>query len=80
MHSPSDFLFGAQDDVAQEGFHHLGFHFGGFANTVTQLHASAGWSTLVFAFVAAIVIAALGSTFATATVVRIRPAEVLRSE
>jgi putative ABC transport system permease protein len=56
------------------------FHFGAFNNTVTQLHTSAGWSTLVFAFVAAIVIAALGSTVAAATIVRIRPAEVLRSE
>ena len=56
------------------------FHFGGFSNTVTQLHTSAGWSTLAFAFVAALVIAALASTFAAATIVRIRPAEVLRSE
>ena len=56
------------------------FHFGGFGNTVTQLHTSAGWSTLAFALVAALVIAALGSTFAAATIVRIRPAEVLRSE
>jgi putative ABC transport system permease protein len=56
------------------------FRFGGLTNTLTQIHASAGWSTLVFAFVAAIVIAALGSTVAAATIVRIRPAEVLRSE
>jgi putative ABC transport system permease protein len=57
-----------------------GFRFHAFSNTLTQLHASAGWSTLVFAFVAAVVIAALGSTVASASVVRIRPAEVLRSE
>jgi putative ABC transport system permease protein len=56
------------------------FRFGGISNTLTQIHTSAGWSTLVFAFVAAIVIAALGSTVAAATIVRIRPAEVLRSE
>jgi len=55
-------------------------HFGGFTNTLTQIHASAGWSTLAFALLAALVIAALGSTVATATIVRIRPAEVLRSE
>ena len=54
--------------------------FGGFHNTLTQIHTSVGWSTLGFAFVAALVIAALGSTVATATIVRIRPAEVLRSE
>jgi len=56
------------------------FHFGGFSNTITQIHTSAGWSTLAFALIAAIVIAALGSTVAAATIVRIRPAEVLRSE
>jgi putative ABC transport system permease protein len=54
--------------------------FGGLSNTLTQIHTSAGWSTLVFALFAAIVIAAIGSTVATATIVRIRPAEVLRSE
>lgn len=57
-----------------------GLHFGGISNTFNQIHASAGWSTLAFAFLAAIVIAALGSTVATASIVRIRPAEVLRSE
>ena len=60
-----------------------GFRFGGtrgLGNTLTQLHTSAGWSTLVFALLAAIVIAALGSTVASATITRIRPAEVLRSE
>jgi putative ABC transport system permease protein len=56
------------------------FHFGGFSNTITQIHTSAGWSTLFFALIAAVVIAALGSTVAAATIVRIRPAEVLRSE
>jgi putative ABC transport system permease protein len=56
------------------------FRFGGVSNTLTQLHTSAGWSTLVFALLAAIVIAALGSTVASATITRIRPAEVLRSE
>lgn len=55
-----------------------GFHT--FSNTLNQLHTSAGWSTLVFAFIAALVIAAIGSTVASATIVRIRPAEVLRSE
>lgn len=57
-----------------------GFHFGGFRNTLTQLHTSAGWSTLAYAFLFAVVIAVVGSTFATATITRIRPAEVLRSE
>ncbi len=57
-----------------------GLHFGGFSNTLTTLHTSVGWSTLAFCFLFAVVIAALGSSVATSTIVRIRPAEVLRSE
>lgn len=56
------------------------FRFGGFHNALTTLHTSVGWSTLTFALLFAIVIAAVGSTVAVATIVRIRPAEVLRSE
>jgi putative ABC transport system permease protein len=56
------------------------FRFGGINNTLTTLHTSVGSSTLIFAFVIALVIAALGSSVAVATIVRIRPAEVLRSE
>jgi putative ABC transport system permease protein len=52
----------------------------GVGNTLGNLHTSVGWSTLVFALLAALVIAALGSTVASATITRIRPAEVLRSE
>ncbi len=57
-----------------------GLRFGGFNNTLTTLHTSVSSSTLIFAFVIALVIAALGSSVAVATIVRIRPAEVLRSE
>jgi putative ABC transport system permease protein len=52
----------------------------GLGNTLGNLHTSVGWSTLVFALLAAVIIAALGSTVASATITRIRPAEVLRSE
>jgi putative ABC transport system permease protein len=60
-----------------------GFHFrglSGVSSTITQVHTAAGVSTLLFAFIAALVIAAVGSAVAVATIVRIRPAEVLRSE
>ncbi len=57
-----------------------GFHATSVSNTLTTLHTSVGWSALTYAFVLAIFIAALGSTVAAATIVRIRPAEVLRSE
>jgi len=56
------------------------FRFGNFHSTLTTLHTTVGWSTLVFAFVIAIVVAAVASSVAAATIVRIRPAEVLRSE
>jgi putative ABC transport system permease protein len=62
------------------GFGGGGFHPTSVSNTLTTLHTSVGWSTLTYAFVFAVVIAALGSTVAAATIVRIRPAEVLRSE
>ncbi|NNN03612.1 MAG: ABC transporter permease [Acidimicrobiaceae bacterium] len=58
----------------------LGFRFRGLGSAFSQVHAAAGWSTLLFARVAALVIAAVGSTVAAGTIVRIRPAEVLRSE
>jgi putative ABC transport system permease protein len=58
----------------------FGFHGSSVGNTLTTLHTSVGWSTLSFAFLFAIVIAVVGSTVAAATIVRIRPAEVLRSE
>jgi putative ABC transport system permease protein len=57
-----------------------GFHFGGFHNTLSEVHTAAGWGTLGFAFLAALVIAMIGSAVAAASVTRVRPAEVLRSE
>lgn len=58
----------------------LRFAGGGFRNVLGQLHVSIGWSTFAYALLAAVVIAAIGSTVATSAIVRIRPAEVLRSE
>jgi putative ABC transport system permease protein len=57
-----------------------GFRFGGFHSTLTQVHAAASFSTLLAAFAIALLIAVVGSTIAVANVVRIRPADVLRSE
>ena len=60
-----------------------GFRFGGlhtFSSTLTQVHAAVSWGTIGFAVLATILITVLGSTLAVATIVRIRPAEVLRSE
>jgi putative ABC transport system permease protein len=56
------------------------FRFGGFGRTLTQLHTSVGWGTLSAAFAIAILVAVVGASVAVASVVRVRPAEVLRSE
>jgi putative ABC transport system permease protein len=57
-----------------------GLRFANLNSSLTTLHTSVGWSTLGYAFVFAIVIAAIGTSVAVASIVRIRPAEVLRSE
>jgi putative ABC transport system permease protein len=56
------------------GFRH------GFGSAIAHVRTAIGWSTLLEAIVIAFVIAAIGSTVAAASVTRIRPAEVLRSE
>ena len=56
------------------GFHH------GFGNAISHVRTVIGWSTLVEAVVIALIIAVIGSAAAAASVTRIRPAEVLRSE
>lgn len=50
------------------------------ANSLGHIPAVAGGSTLVFAFIIALAIAVIGSSVAAGTILRIRPAEVLRSE
>lgn len=51
-----------------------------FGNALRNLDVSAGWSTLLFAFLIAVGVAVVGSSVAAATTLRIRPADVLRSE
>jgi len=58
----------------------FGFHAHAFGSALSDLHASAGWSSLVLAFLAALLIAIVGSAVAASTITRISPAEVLRSE
>jgi putative ABC transport system permease protein len=55
-------------------------HLSSLNSAFTTLHASASWTTIVIAAVFAIVIAVVGSSLAAYNVVRVRPAEVLRSE
>ncbi len=49
-------------------------------NGVKDIQAAAGWSLLLYGFGSAILIAVLGSTFAAGLIVKIRPAEVIRTE
>lgn len=52
----------------------------GISHAFNTLSTSVGWSTLLFAFLIAIGVAIIGSAVASANILRIRPAEVLRSE
>ena len=45
-----------------------------------DIKAAAGWSLLLYGFGSAILIAVLGSTFAAGLIVKVRPAEVIRTE
>jgi len=69
--------FGGGGGGGFPGFHHL---FTGGGATFRTLQTSIGGSTLLFALLVALVVAIIGSSVAAATVARIRPAEVLRSE
>ena len=64
-----------------------GFHFsggGGFLHavgaSVTGIQTAAGWSTVLYGLIAALVLSALASAVAAWSTTRIRPAEILRSE
>lgn len=54
---------------------------GGFLkNNVTNIHAVVGWDIIIYGFIAAVVIAVIGSAFVSLLITRIRPAEVIRTE
>jgi putative ABC transport system permease protein len=77
---PGGFFRGGGFAGPRGGGPRFGGGLGSINRTLTEVHAAAGWSTLVLALVVAVVVAAIGSSVAVATVVRVRPAEVLRSE
>jgi putative ABC transport system permease protein len=52
----------------------------GARNIITNLHAVIGWEIILYGFLAAIVIAIIGSAIPAFLISKIRPAEVLRSE
>ncbi len=53
---------------------------GGFRNSLSSIHASIGWSIILYGFAAAIIIAVAGSAIASFFIAKVRPAEVMRAE
>jgi putative ABC transport system permease protein len=53
---------------------------GGFQRGISNVHAVVGWSILLYGLAAALIIAVLGSVFASFFIAKIRPAEVMRTE
>ncbi|HZL07859.1 MAG TPA: FtsX-like permease family protein, partial [Candidatus Dormibacteraeota bacterium] len=53
---------------------------GGFRNSLSSIHASVGWSIILYGFAAAIIIAVAGSAIASFFIAKVRPAEVMRAE
>ena len=63
-----------------------GFHVPGggvlhsFGTSISSVQAAAGWTTVVFGLLAAVLLAAGASAFAAWSTSKIRPSEILRSE
>jgi putative ABC transport system permease protein len=54
--------------------------FGFIHNNVTNIHATIGYSIIIYGLLAAIVIALIGSAAVSFLIAKVRPAEVMRSE
>lgn len=62
------------------GIRTMGRGIGILRDSATNIHATVGWEIIVYGLVAALVIALIGSTLASFTIAKIRPAEVMRTE
>jgi putative ABC transport system permease protein len=62
------------------GFRGGGRGLGLIRNGISNVHAAIGWSIILYGLAAAIIIALLGSAFASFFIAKIRPAEVMRVE
>ena len=67
-------------EQAGRGVMRLGNMIPGAQNVLRDLHATVGWEILLYGFLAAIVIAIIGSALPAYIIAKVRPAEVLRSE
>jgi putative ABC transport system permease protein len=62
------------------GVRGAGRGFGFIRDNVSTIHAAIGWEIILYGLVAALIIAILGSAFASFFIAKIRPAEVMRTE
>jgi putative ABC transport system permease protein len=53
---------------------------GGLRGSLSSIHASVGWSIILYGLSAAIIIAIVGSAIASFFIAKVRPAEVMRAE
>jgi putative ABC transport system permease protein len=53
---------------------------GGFRGSLSSIHATVGWSIILYGLAAAIIIAVAGSAIASFFIAKVRPAEVMRAE
>jgi len=53
---------------------------GGFGRSISSIHASVGWTVILYGLGAALIIAIVGSSVASWFIAKIRPAEVMRVE
>ena len=70
----------SQGNGPGRGMARLGNVIPGAQNALRDLHAAVGWEILLYGFLAAIVIAIIGSAIPAYIIAKVRPAEVLRSE
>jgi len=54
--------------------------FGGIHSSLSSIHADIGWNIIIYGFIAAIIVAIIGSAIASIVISKIRPAEVMRVE
>lgn len=62
------------------GIRTMGRGFGLLRDSASNIHATVGWEIIAYGLAAALVIALIGSTLASFTIAKIRPAEVMRTE
>lgn len=62
------------------GIRTMGRGLGILRDSATNIHATVGWEIIAYGLAAALIIALIGSTLASFTIAKIRPAEVMRTE